>query len=292
MGEPPPIPSSSSMPPMSILAAPLPPPHGAVAEPPPPPGAVPRLSLGTDKGKPPIAMGPLRRAASFLPTVGGKPPVVKPGKTAAVLRKRSALSPMAKAGLTVVAIAICVGGFYSYRIFFPAETPEVRIKRLAIAKPVLPAEIKKPVVQAPTKAPTPTDKGATTDQHDKDQAKLDALASGQDAPTPTPPLPPPPDNTIVESVLGDSSVSKDVKVGSTPIDAGRAASPAFRTFVAGAVIGGVYQGTPSRALINGTIVREGQTVDSSLGIAFERIDSARKVIYFKDYTGAEVSKNY
>src|ERR1017187_9207620 len=296
MTEPPPERSSSSMPPMSILAAPLSPPPGALAEAPAPPGAIPRLSVGTAQGKPPVAMGPLRRVAGFLPKVGGKPPVVKPGKTAAVLRKRAALSPMAKAGLTVVAIAIGVGGFYSYRIFFPPETQDVKIKRPAVTKPIVPAEIKKPS-ESPSKVAVvpgqPVDKGhvAVPGQHDRDQAKLDAPASGQDAPTPTPP-PPAPDITVVESVLGDTSVSKDVKEGSTPIDAGRDASPAFRTFVAGSVIGGVYQGVPSRALINGTIVREGQTVDGSLGIAFERIDAANKVIYFKDYTGAEVSKNY
>ena len=33
-------------------------------------------------------------------------------------------------------------------------------------------------------------------------------------------------------------------------------------------------------------------VDSELGIAFDRIDADKKVIYFKDATGAEVSKNY
>ena len=31
-------------------------------------------------------------------------------------------------------------------------------------------------------------------------------------------------------------------------------------------------------------------MDSALGIAFERIDADKKMIYFKDDTGAEVSK--
>jgi hypothetical protein len=302
--EPPMERSSTSMPPMSILAAPLPPQPGAVAEAPAPPGSAPRLSLGPTPvkppvvpGKPPASVGTIRRVADFLPKIGGKKAVVKPGKPSAVLRKRSALSPMAKAGLTVVAVAVGVGGFYSYRIFFPAPTPDVRIKHLAIAKPLAPVETKKPAADAaaakPTAAPGQAAEkaGATgADQHEKDQAKADSQAPGQDAPTPTPTQPP--DPGVVESVLGDNKVSQDVRVGSTPIDAGRSASPAFRSFVAGAVIGGVYQGTPSRALVNGTIVREGQTVDSALGIAFERIDANRKIIFFKDYTGAEVSKGY
>src|ERR1017187_8329504 len=133
-------------------------------------------------------------------------------------------------------------------------------------------------------------KGALPDElaeRGQEQAKADEVTPGQ-VRTPTPI----PGANVVETVMADSAITNDVKVSSTPIDAAMAASAAFRAFVAGATIGGVFQGAPSRALINGTIVREGQVVDSGLGIAFERIDPGKKVIYFKDYTGAEVSKNY
>jgi hypothetical protein len=92
--------------------------------------------------------------------------------------------------------------------------------------------------------------------------------------------------------MAQSQLTSDVKVNSTRIEAAPAASAEFRTFVASASIGGVFQGTPSRALINGVIVREGQVVSGALGIAFERIDADKKVIFFKDSTGAEVSKEY
>jgi len=218
----------------------------------------------------------------MLPKVGGKP-VVKPGKTAAVLRKRPALSPVAKAGLTVVVIAIAVGGFYSYRIFFPAPTPEMKIKLPAIPKPVAPGDLKTPASDAQSKA-----QSAIAAKRAQDQAKADALAASQAAVTPTPI----PTTAVVESVMGESNISNDVRVSSTPIDAERAASAAFRSYVANATIGGVFQGVPSRALINGTVVREGQVLDSALGIAFERVDPDKKIIYFKDYTGAVVSKGY
>jgi hypothetical protein len=100
-----------------------------------------------------------------------------------------------------------------------------------------------------------------------------------------------PDETT-ESVMANTDLSSDVKVNSTHLNAAVAASPAFRAFVANASIGGVFQGTPSRALINGQIVREGQMVDDTLGVIFERIDAAKKAIFFKDSSGAEVSKNY
>jgi hypothetical protein len=299
----PPEPASPSMPPMSVLAAPLPPPLGSVAEVPAPlpPGAIPRLSL-SKPGKPPAVKGRLGRIADRLPkiggksavVVGGKPVVVKPGKTAAVLRKRAALGPMAKVGLSVVVLAVAVGGFFSYRIFFPEQTPSVKIRLPVGLRPNPAADARKAAADALAKAAgTPgqlIDKGqgAIGAQRDKEQAKVDALASGQDEPTPTPT----PTSSANETVMGDTTINSDVKVGNTPLDAAPAASAAFRNFVASSVIGGVYQGVPSKALINGTIVREGQVVSSALGIAFERIDADRKIIYFRDYSGAEVSKNY
>jgi hypothetical protein len=89
-----------------------------------------------------------------------------------------------------------------------------------------------------------------------------------------------------------AKLTKDVEVNNAPIVAAASASTEFRAFVANASIGGVFQGKPSKALINGKVTREGQMVDSELGIAFDRIDADKKVIYFKDATGAEVSKNY
>jgi hypothetical protein len=296
-GEPMPIPeflqerSVTTMPPMSILAAPLPPQPGSLAEAPAPPGAIPRLSLATPGDKASAPKVPPPKVGDGLPKIGGKPIMVKPGKTASVLRKRAALSRMAKVGLTFVIISIGVGGFYSYRIFFPAETPDMRIRRLNPIKPALPGTAKPAGTDANAKAGSaagvPGDKASTLTVT---VPKVDAGASSDDDTTLTPT--PTPLSSIAESVMGQSSISKDVTVGNTPIDAAPAASAAFRSFVANANVGGVYQGSPAKALINGTVAREGQVLDSALGIAFERIDASRKIIYFKDYTGAEVSKNY
>jgi hypothetical protein len=110
---------------------------------------------------------------------------------------------------------------------------------------------------------------------------VDALANGEEAPTPTP-----------VAVMEKAKITKDVEVNNAPIIAAASASPEFRAFVANASVGGVFQGKPSKALINGKVTREGQVVDSELGILFDRIDAEKKVIYFKDASGAEVSKNY
>jgi len=70
------------------------------------------------------------------------------------------------------------------------------------------------------------------------------------------------------------------------------ASPAFRSWVATAKIGGVFQGSSPRVLINGRTVRAGAVVDDGLGIIFESVDVDNKMILFKDGTGAVVSRHY
>jgi hypothetical protein len=225
----------------------------------------------------------LRVAGDPVPKAG-KPPVVKvgkPGKMASVLKKRAALSPIAKAGIGVVVIAMAIAAIFFYRIFFPPPSKEVPIRPIAV-KPVVKDTSAADTAAAAAKAAANAQKAAEA-LAAKRAADAAAAAAAQQEPTPTP---------ATEAVMANASLSKDVKVNSTRLEAAPAASAAFRTFVAGAEIGGVFQGTPARALINGTIVREGQVVDNQLGITFDRIDADKKIIYFKDPSGAEVSKNY
>lgn len=283
---PPPPRTSVSMPPVSVLSAPPPPAPGGAPEPPSAPGAVPRLSLSTAGEKPPPpAPGKglnLKVAAeAAIKKSGGKPPV-KVGKPGVVLRKRAALGPLLKAGIAVVVVAVVIAGVFFYRIFFPAPSRLVEIKLQPVSRPVPAKEIPDAeAVAAKAAAAAARDQAAAAAKIEADKAKAEAAA--QDAPTPTP---------ATESVMAQSPLATDVTVNNTHLDAAPAASPGFRAFVASASIGGVFQGKPSRALINGTIVREGQVVESVLGVTFDRIDSDKKIIYFKDSTGAEVSKGY
>jgi hypothetical protein len=273
-----------------------PPAPGGVPEAPPAPGSVPRLSIAPPVSAPPPPTGKpalnIKVSAESPGKPGGKPivkpgsvkpgkPGVKPPKPGAVLGKRNALGPVAKVGIGVLAIAVVVGGIFSYRIFFPAETQQIVIKVPSAAKTA------KEIADASAKL-LADGQAAIANRRKAEQAKVDAALAGEDvsAPTPTPA------NAATESVMASANISSDVKVNSTHLDAAPAASAAFRTFVANASIGGVFQGSPARALINGSIVREGQTVDGVLGIEFERIDSDKKSIFFKDGTGAEVSKDY
>jgi hypothetical protein len=240
-----------------------------------PPG-IPRISVGPTT-KPPAPKGLQIRVAEPSLKVGGKP-----GKAASMVRRRSGLSTITKVGIGVFVVAVAVGGIFTYRIFFPAPSA-APIKSPVIAKPIHPADASKVATDllAKAAAQAKADAGPNVDA-DKD------VAAAQTAPTPVPTT----DSSETQSVMAQSNIDSDVKVNDTHIDTSAAASPEFRNFVANANIGGVFQGTPARALINGRIVREGQVLDSVLGISFDRIDANKKVIYFKDATGAVVSKDY
>jgi len=277
---------------MSGLSMPPPPPPGGIPEPPSAPGTIPRLSLSKPQDKPaapPVKPGlNIKVVAEPSLKIGGKP-VVMPGKKGVVLRKRPTLNPIMKAGVAVVVVAFAIGGVYSYRIFFPSPSREVHIKLTPIVKPTPKNDVAATATETLNKVTSEPAKlidkaqNAIASHRSDEQAKVDAAITGMEEPTPTP---------ATVSVMAQSQLTTDVKVNITHLDAAPAASADFRAFVASANIGGVFQGTPSRALINGVIVREGQTVSAALGIAFDRIDAVKKVIYFKDSTGAEVSKGY
>ena len=242
--------------------------------------------------------------------VGGKI-VARPDKGAAVLRKRPALSIVAKAGIGFVVIALVVGGIFSYKLFFPAEPKPIVLEKVVFHKPdaskpdaskhdpskhdapkpgdsksdipnpnirKTAAEIFSKVTENSTKL-IDTGQNAILARRAKEQEKVDAEAMGVDPPVAAASATPTPQPEESQSVMADSKLAADVRVNSLRIDAGQAASAAFRAFVADASIGGVYQGTPSRALINGAIAREGQVVNNNLGIIFERIDADKKIIY-------------
>ncbi len=88
-----------------------------------------------------------------------------------------------------------------------------------------------------------------------------------------------------------TSIGKGVSA-SMPVDAAVEATAEFRSFVANAKISGVFQGTPSRAFINGRLARAGDTVEQNLGIIFASVDTERRQLVFKDKAGAIVSRKY
>lgn len=71
-----------------------------------------------------------------------------------------------------------------------------------------------------------------------------------------------------------------------------AASQPFLYWVAGLKISGVLQGSPARIRLNNWLTREGEVVNPALGITFDHLEPARKLIVFRDGSGALVTRNY
>jgi hypothetical protein len=85
--------------------------------------------------------------------------------------------------------------------------------------------------------------------------------------------------------------------GNSAVSAGGNTGPAmkattFRDFVDQAKINTVIVGPPARAVINGKVVRAGEMVDATLGIVFDRVVSEQRAIFFKDKTGAILTRKY
>jgi hypothetical protein len=76
------------------------------------------------------------------------------------------------------------------------------------------------------------------------------------------------------------------------VEAAAEASAPFRSFVANAKVSGVFQGPPTRAMINGRLVRAGELIDAGLAITFTGVDSPRRQLLFQDKSGATVSRRF
>jgi hypothetical protein len=63
-------------------------------------------------------------------------------------------------------------------------------------------------------------------------------------------------------------------------------------WVASLSISGVSKSSPARFLMNNHLVREGDEVNRQLGVTFDHLDAAAKLIYFRDKGGAVVTRSY
>ena len=74
---------------------------------------------------------------------------------------------------------------------------------------------------------------------------------------------------------------------------GKPVPPAeYRAFVVNMRIAGVFQGEPSRVLLNGEMRHVGDIVDPKLGIKLVGIEPERKVLVFEDASGMRMSRKY
>ncbi len=226
------------------------------------------------------------------------------------------------AGAGIVAGA----GYFAWKAFAPTPPPPP-VSKVA-TKPVLPpagpgAKVATPIPASATPAtpgPTPSAvlnqiaaapkqaidkaKDVVAARRSNEQARIDAMSAGEEAPdkraldTPPPsrfsdhassagaaaaPVPVPGTGTVI---------APGVTASSNDVVAAPRASTAFKRFVADARITGVFQGNPPRALINGRTIRAGEVADPASGVVFDSIDSEAKTITFKDRAGNLVTRKY
>lgn len=209
-------------------------------------------------------------------------------------------------GAAAAVLVLGVGGFFAWKHFLatpapapatapkpaptaaaPAATPAANSPAASTPGPT-PSETLNKLAQAPAAAINKAQE-ALAARRANGQNRVDAAAEGLDAPDK-------PANSRsaapgTKSATAMTSVAPGI-AATTQVEAAPEATSVFRTFVANARVSGVFQGSPSRAVINGKLTRVGETVDAVLGIMFDSVDTERRNLVFKDKTGAIVARKY
>lgn len=149
---------------------------------------------------------------------------------------------------------------------------------------------------APTKA---GEKGGATEPADNtisrqsllalaEKAQADSIVNpANDAKSPQRKAePPPPPGPPELKLSGGIVITNSAEVGGPP------ATAAFMYWIAGLNITGISQTSPPRFLLNNRLIYAGDEINKSQGIVFTRLDPVNKLLYFRDKTGAVISRSY
>jgi hypothetical protein len=106
-------------------------------------------------------------------------------------------------------------------------------------------------------------------------------------PTPIAPAPPPDPPAPPQVKLAGGIVIASASPADGPV-----VRSSFFYWIVNQNITGVFQSAPHRIMLNGQRVYEGDEINRTLGITFDHLDPAKKVIVFRDKTGALVTRSY
>lgn len=199
--------------------------------------------------------------------------------------------PPKKSGKKLVGLLVLIivgaGGYFGWQYFRPT-TPEPMPESPAAQKAPTPSATLNKIAALPGQLINKAQQ-AVQAREESGQADVEAaLAQKETPPTPAEP------EVVVQQVTAHSQsvIAPDVTATTSTVMSAVEAGPAFQNFVAQARINGVFQGSPSRALINGHTYREGEMVDPALGIYFDHVLPEEKLIVFSDDSGATVQRKY
>ena len=241
---------------------------------------------------------------------------MQPPPPAYVKPKRSSKVVYLGAGLAAL-IVLGGGGYFVWENYLspPPPPPPIVVKPKpkpvtpVAATPVAPAPEKtaaptsapnSPVANKPAEAPTglahvPVNainkaQGVVEARRESEQVRAGSISAGADLanrPAAAGPNKAPPKPVAAASVLVPGVSATNSEVQAVPD-----ANAAFKAFVANGKYNGVIGGDPPKILFNGRTMRAGDIVDPQLGITFDSIDPDRKLIIFKDKSGATVTRKY
>ena len=247
-----------------------------------------------------------------MPNSQPTPPPAAPPKRPSSSKPRLIAALVASGGIVVLA------AYFAFKPSPPPPpAPKVATKPSAQPNAVTPkpAEVK-PAPSGPTPSVTLNEIAAAPKQavdkakdvvaarRSNEQARIDAMAAGEEAPDKraldTPPpgrfsslSPSPAAAAAPAPVTGSNAlIAPGVTATTNDVMVAPKASAAFKRFVADARITGVFQGTPARALINGRMIRAGEVADQVSGVIFDSIDAENKTITFKDRAGIPATRKY
>ncbi|MGH7946877.1 MAG: hypothetical protein ACREH8_03530 [Opitutaceae bacterium] len=211
-----------------------------------------------------------------------------------------------------MAALLMLGGglFFAWKHFAPAGS-----KPAPAPAPMSAPAQKAPVVVTSTSPLTPSDtlnqlahapaqainkaQDAIAARRASGQSRIDAASVGEDLPDqPAAPARTPAQNPVTSTArpaphaVTSTTIAPGVAATAAQVEAAPEAAAPFRSFVANAKVSGVFQGPPTRVMINGRLVRAGEVVEATLGITFNGVDSSRRQLLFVDRTGATVTRRF
>ena len=203
-------------------------------------------------------------------------------------------------------VVLLGGGFAAWQIFFKEEPPPPPpiVRKAPAPKADAPAAPK--TAAAPGTTPTPAGPAPATSTAGKAVEKAKAVVAGrtgdgkaavpetiEDRAPAAPNLAAPPSQGGSAPASAEVRVAAGITATTKGVDATADASPAFKSWAVNAKISSVRAGGNNpAAFINGRLISRGGVVDDALGVVLDAIDSDKKVLIFRDKTGATVSRPY
>jgi len=278
-----------------------------------PAAPAPLSAVGTSASRPgfdPSGRSGKSMPPNLIPHIKVRSAPILPEEEIVVPIEDNSSSGLKKVLGVLVALAVVGAGAYMGWPHLPAEISvagyTVRTKpglTITKAKPTTPSSTLTPseslnkLAQLPANAINKA-QDALAARRASGQDRVDAAANGDDLPgkafgvPPAAPIKPATTGTAALTTATSVTTVAPGLSATMPVEAAPEATAEFRAFIVNARVSGVFQGNPSRAVINGRLVRAGEVVDAGIGITFDGLDSERRNLVFKDKSGAIVARRF